>query len=245
MSEQNFPTSISGFFSYLVAVMLWLETHKTRLGITDEAFDALKNKYGDIVTVGTYLYWKNQWDIAPARKDTKITTNLATLTAEIKVMLMNIYNDIPASKWTDNDRITLRRKTGLQHTPTHPVNPIKETCTVAVEARPNALFNFTVITNDDNKSAAIPDDADAVEVSYVVVESKYRKIDEATTGKVQKECLGPEDGTKKLISSKAKFQLQAPIELIGFDMVYYVRYINISYPALAGEWTEPGTILIS
>ena len=245
MSEQNFPPSIPGFYTYLVAVMLWLFTHKTRLGITDEAFEALNSKYGEIAIVGTYLYWKNQWDIAPVRKDTRITTNLATLTAEIKVMLMAIYNDIPASKWTDDDRVTLHRKTGLQHTPTHPVNPIAETCLVDAEARPNALFNFTVITNDDNKSAAIPDDADAVEVAWVVVESKYRKIDEATTGKVQKECLGPEDGTKKLISSKAKFQLQAPIELIGFDMVYYVRYINISYPALAGEWTEPGSILIS
>jgi hypothetical protein len=245
MSEKNFPASISGFYTYLVAVMLWLETHRTRLGIPDEIWDLLKNKYGDIATVDTYLYWKNQWDIAPARKDTKITTNLSTITAEIKVQLMNIYNDIPASKWTDNDRITLHRKTGLAHTPTHPVNPIKETCTVAVEARPNALFNFTVITDDDNKSAAIPDDADAAEVAWVVVESKYRKIDEATTGKVQKECMGPEDGTKKLISSKAKFQLQVPIELIGFDMVYYVRYINISYPALAGDWTEPGSILIS
>jgi len=248
MSKQNFPPSIPGLYSYLIAVIAWLTTHAVRLGISTDTIEALVALFGDInaPAEGTYLYYKAQWDASQGgRKDTKITTNLATKSEELKVMLMDIYSNIPAGKWTDDDRVTLHRKTGLAHKPTKPDHPIKETCTVKVDARPNAVFKFSIKVDKDTKRASIPDGANAVEIAYAVVESKYRKIETDTTGKVKKQCLGPKDGTVSKIFTKANFTLEIEVELIGFDLCYFIRYINTHYPELAGEWTEPGSILIS
>jgi len=64
MSDQNFPTTIAGFASYLVAVVAYLILNATRLTISDESINELKALYGDEDHEDTYLYWKKQYKYA-------------------------------------------------------------------------------------------------------------------------------------------------------------------------------------
>jgi len=190
------------------------------------------------------VYCKTQWDNAPKRKDTNITTDLRTVSTEIISMLRDIYNEIPASKWTDKDRNTLHRKTGLPHTRTRPDKPIKAICYPSVEVHSNGLINFTVHDGPDSKSLAFPEHADAVEVVFAVIESKIRPIGDFGD-RVKKDCKSISDCPSKELFFKSRFSLQLDDDLAGFDLCYYIRFVNTKHPELAGEWKGPFVVRIN
>jgi hypothetical protein len=242
----TYPTTILGFASYIVKALAWLVSQEVRLGIDPAQILALKALYGDDTTPGTYVYCKLQYDLASGRKDTIVTTNLETITDKVKAKLTEIYNDIPASKWTDADRNTLNRKTGLPHVLTKPEAKIEAVCILDIAAYANGLFGISGREHEDSKRSNLPDGADALELAYAYIESPVRKADPSlTAGKVKKECLGPDDDTFREILFKSKGELKVDAQYAGYNIVIWGRWINTKYPKLSGNWSIRYTLMIT
>lgn len=244
MNRSTFPTSIAGLASYLVRSVAWLTDNAARLGISPAVILILQGIYGDNATAGSYLYCKKKYDDASARKDSIVTLNLKTVSTTIKNKLREIYNDIPASIWTDEDRTALNRKTGLKHVPTHATVPIIAECHLEITPKPNGLFKCAVRPVSDTKSYNIPETADAVELSSAIVESNIRKASEMPT-KVLVRCLGPEDSTTKTTYYNARFQFTIDALFAGYDLYCWARWINTRHPEHAGEWCLLQVVMIT
>ncbi len=239
MNRSTFPTTIMGFAGYLGTLLPYLTTNATRLGITPAQLAIITALYGDSTTSGTYLYYYTLWSDLTGGRTRKVMANLALVSKQMKALLTKAFDDIPASVWTEDDRKTCNRKTGLPHKPTKPTTPIKEICIVDIEVRTNGLFYFGIRQRDDTKRYNIPEDGDAAEIVYAIVESKYRVADSELASKVRKKCEGPNDGTTKEIFFSAKFNLAIDPLLKAFDLVCWVRWTNTRHPNLAGEWSGP------
>jgi hypothetical protein len=244
MGTPTFPTSIQDLAAYFVRAIAWLIANTTRLGISADDMETLGALYGPDSVEGTYLYWKKQYDEASNRKDSVITTSLNTVSEKVIAMLMKIYGDIPASKWTDADRENLNRKTGLPHEPTKPEGKIQAICVLNITPFPDGLFEISARESEDSTRSSIPEDANSLEIAYAIVESPVRAVSEDLP-KVKKQCLGPDDDTMRLISTKSKTILKVEEVYAGYNVVCWGRYINTHYPELAGKWSGRQTSMIT
>jgi hypothetical protein len=245
MSRTVFPTTINGLAAYLYKVVAYLILEATRLGIIPERIDELKTLYGDDSHPGSYVYCKMQYDAASGRKDTIITKNLRTVSKNIKSKLRQIYNDIPATLWTDKDRETMNRKTGLPYTPTTPEVKIGADCNMEITAKVNGVFQFGVRPYSDSKRCNIAPGANGVELSYAYVQSNIRAVPIELASKVKVKCMGPEDDTMRFISTSSRFQINVDPIYAGFNLYCWARWINIQHPTLAGDWCPLQLLLIT
>lgn len=228
--------SIVNLCIYLIKVMPYLQSNASRLGVDTDKLDAVVALYGTPTTVSTYQYCKKQWDESSKRKDSIITQNLADVSIKMKESLIDIYNDIPASKWNNTDREKFERKTGLKRTHVIPTAHIAEKCVIEIEVCQNALFKIMTRFDAGSKYHAIPDSANAIEVRYAVVVGKC-PITPEVADKVKTKCTGPLDGTTTIFSTTAKFPIQLDEILAGYDLYIWFRYTDIQHPTLAGEWS--------
>jgi hypothetical protein len=244
MSTQTFPRNIQELAAYFVRAIQWLIDNTTRLGISETDMEELNALYGPATTAGTYLYWKKQYDEASNRKDSVITTSLNSVSEKVIAKLMKIYADIPASKWTDEDREKLNRKTGLPHEPTKPEGKIEAACVISIKPFPDGVFEISARVDEESNRGGIPEDANSLEIAYAIVESPVRAVSEDLP-KVKKECLGPEDDTMRQISTKARTELKIEEVYAGYNVVCWGRWVNTHYPELAGKWSGRQTSMIT
>jgi hypothetical protein len=243
MKRETFPTIIPQLAAYFLRAVSWLTANATRLGISTGKLAEITDLYGDETTPYTYVYAKLQYDKAPQRKDSVITANLKNISDKLKVLLRNTYNDIPASVWTDDDRLKLNRRTGLDHHPTHPVTPISEECFIDIEAHPQCLMKGGARSVSEGKTYALPEDVKQVEVRYAIIQGKF-PIPDDMKDKVKVDCIGPNDGTTSVIFTKAVFKIQLSEIFAAYNFCCWARWINIQHPDLAGEWSEKHTVMI-
>lgn len=242
----TFPTTKEGLYSYLLAVVAYLILNKTRLMISDDNINELKALYGDAVTPDTYLYYYTLWaDEANTRTKTVITS-LDTIETKIMKKLSAIYNDIPDSVWTDQDRETLHRKTGLPHTKTDKKAAITEQCFATRTLLGGGQFQLHCSTANDSNLASLPERADGVLVASRVDEPlPIEGTDGDTTPKARYIPLkGADDGTTKDFYSKANFTVIKDSDQSGNYYQYYCRWYNSKHPELAGPWTGPYVLVI-
>ncbi len=244
MTDDTFPKDTQGKAAYFLMAVAWLVLNATRLGILSGTIEELEELYGDLETPGSYCYIKNEYDNTPGRKPSLLCTQLKTASNALVTKLRAIYNDIPASKWTDADRKKLNRKTGLPHEPTVPKAPIKDECVIDLENRPNGLFKGGARTKTDTKKHNIPDTANALELRFAVVQGKFA-IPPELVNLVKAKCMGPEDGTTKEISTAALFSVQVNPIVAGFDLYLWGRWIDIQHPERAGEWSERHVLMVN
>ena len=235
-----YPTTILGFFLYLVAVMAYLTANATRLGIASAKLTALAAIYGDVDIPDTYLYFKTLWDDATGSRTRLVKAGLRQKSKEMRKALSEIYNDIPASKWTSSDRETTNRKTGLVKPKETPTTPIVEVCIPDTVSLTNGQFSISTRSRFDKKHYAIPDTADMVEIMYAVIEGK-RKVDETTDKKVLKVCDSWADTNNKELFTTAKFLVNVDPKFAGFDFKFWIRWTLASHRNLAGPWSGPHT----
>ncbi len=243
MKKQVFPAGILALAIYYGRSVAWVVSNATRLGISSSQITALQNIYGDDTTPGTYLYCKKVYDNQPGRKESKVTTALKTVSNKLKAKLIEIYDDIPASKWTDDDRLNLNRKTGLKRTVTHPTTRIAEKFVLDIDPHMNALFKCGARSRTDTKRHSIPESANTVEIRYCAVKGKW-PIGLDLAGKVREKCDGPDDNTYPLFFTKAIFEIQLDGELSGYDIYVWGRWVDLQHPELAGEWSEKHQMMI-
>ena len=239
----TFPTQVQQLAAYFTRAIAWVIANATRLGVSAPNITALQSIYGDETTAGTYLYCKKQYDIAPNRKDGITTANLAKAAEKLRTKLTEIYNDIPASKWTDEDRKNLNRKTGLKRIVTHPTTRIAEKFVLDIDPHMNALFKCGARSRTDTKRHSIPVSANTIEIRYCAVKGKW-PIGLDLAGKVREKCDGPDDNTYPLFFTKAIFEIQLDGELSGYDIYVWGRWVDLQHPELAGEWSEKHQMMI-
>ena len=242
--SDSIPFGINEREVYFEKVVPWVDGNASRFDLDPDLVTKVNNTYGPVATAGTYLFQKKKYDDSSAkRKDSLVTTQLQTVTDTLIESLYEVFDSIPDNEWTDADRDITGRKTGLEKTHVIPTTPIKEDCYYILKAAPNGYFTFEVFSAQDSARASKPESADALEIAYVVTESKVRLI----TGfedRVQKTCKSPTDHTTSFISTKAKFELEIDPELKAFDLTFYLRWVKTKYPNLAGKWCGPFTAMI-
>ena len=239
-----YPGTILGFFTYIIVAMPYITINATRLGVSPARLLILGALYGDVDTVDTYLYYKALWDDETGARTKAVKNGLRKKTKELQAELSITYNDIPASKWTDNDRDKLNRKTGIKASKTVPTEQISDPCIPDATVFPLGIFHFGTRSRFDKKHYAVPETANMVEIAYAVVEGR-RKIDETTDKKVLKSCSIPSETNCHDSSTTAKFKLNIDPSLAGFDVKYFVRWTNTHHKHLAGDWNGPFTLTIA
>ncbi|MEI6852343.1 MAG: hypothetical protein WCL06_05850 [Bacteroidota bacterium] len=244
MRKPAMPTSIKGFYVYLLSAYPWLISNATRLGVTTDNVNKIKGLVGDVDTTGTYMFIKKNYDETPGRKETQLTHNLKDITDKVKVKLREIYDDIPASSWTEDDRTYLNRRTGLPHKPSKPTVPIAADVIVDIIPHPNGLFEFNLRSRTDAKRFSLAEGADGAEVRYAIVQSNIRKAADMPD-RVKEKCNGPDECSLKQVFFKAKFQFQLESIFAGYNLYCWVRWINSKYPQFAGKWSRMEVVLIS
>jgi hypothetical protein len=246
MNDTVFPTTKEALSVYFSVAVPYVGTNSARFGISDERKDALIAYYGTPSTADTYLYFLAKWADSSTRTRIVIT-KLEDSEEKMKKMLTEIYNDIPATTWTADDRDILNRKTGLPKTHTIPITPIAEKCIAGLTAKGSGVIGVKCRSNEDDKRASKPEGADAVEAAYrndpplITEDENGNKI--VSKDKVQ--LKSPDDGTTKVIVTKASFDLQFPIEDAGNNIQFYFRFINTKHPNLNGLWSGPYSISLS
>jgi hypothetical protein len=239
----SFPTTIQTLAPYFLRVMGRLNQHKVRLGIDPAKLAALNSLYGDVLTKGTYLYFKYLWDDNVETRTKMVRTGLSSVSKQMKKQLAAIYNDIPDSKWNIEDRKVFNRKTGLPYVKTSHVASINLDCKAHVIPGNYGLFEIKVLIPAEVRSKTEPSAANAIEMAYAIVESDIRKITDDNFH-VKRECLGPDDDCLHFISLKSKFRLDLGPGFKGFDLICWFRWTNARKQSLAGHWSNRQQLMI-
>jgi hypothetical protein len=214
MGPTLFPTRDADFNSYVIISIPYLDTNKVRLLISAgnvTAMLALKVTWDDI-------FPKSQ---DPNQRTTTITDNKNDARADIEDLLRSIYADIPASVLTTDDRNTLN----LHERDTTPTpRPAITTSPVAkLSSGPGARIDVTCRVDNDSSRASIHPDADGVEMAYIV----------GTTPPAS-----PAACNRIIVSSKAKFTVQADMAEAGKKLFAYMRWKNNTSEDKSGPWTS-------
>ncbi|MEI6124103.1 MAG: hypothetical protein WCQ95_10815 [Bacteroidota bacterium] len=242
----SIPTSKLGRNSYFMTVVAYLVTNKVRLGVSAARLLALQNLYGEVATPGTYLALWLLYANKASSRTVDVIADLNEIESRIIALLLEIYNDIPDSVWTNADRNAMKRKAGLPHLHTKPEAPLTAQCILTINGFPNGLFNITARDAEDSKRSSLPEGADALEIRYAYIESPVRKpTTPDLAGKVRVACMGPDDNTTSVFIFKARGELQTDANLAGFQIVIFGRWINTKYPKLAGKWSVRYTLMIT
>src|SRR5689334_19956712 len=118
------------FNGHFGVVHTYLNANKVRLGITAANLDALNLIYEATTPANDPMNWQDTWPTYedPAVRNLNAEHNIGTLRKAAEAQMRVIYNDIPASKWSDTDRNTLRRKTGAPREVTSHTEGITSSC---------------------------------------------------------------------------------------------------------------------
>jgi len=109
LTFRTFPDPVYEFNSFLVVVYAYILANATRLGISTENTDALTLLYvtGTTPKPSWEAIWANY--IHPLLVNKIWRDKLAVCRHDIEQLLLTIYDDIPKSKLTADDRTVLRR----------------------------------------------------------------------------------------------------------------------------------------
>ena len=242
-----FPTKRESLKSLLAVVISYLTTNKTRLGIVDEVLEALNSLYGAISDAGTYLYLYAKWADETVGRTTDIITNLTRVENEIKEKLSGIYEDIPASVWTDTDRNVLRRKRGLKHTISHHTTPIEANTFLRHRMIGPSNIAVKCYAAQDSSRASINKEAgaNAIQIALCIVDPNNTDAGNELSGKVKK--VAPktaEECAYREIHLKAIIRLLFEDQYRKCDVHIYARQYDVRHPELAGPWSEVLVITI-
>jgi hypothetical protein len=249
-----FPATKEGLFSYLSGVVPYAETNKVRLLISVLNMTALTTLYGDSATPGTYLYYYALWSQPGSGRTKDVIDNLVSTEKSIKSLLLKIYNDIPASVWTNEDRNAFNRRTGLPLTHTKPTSPIPEQCYVHITFRGGGDLKFNCRATLDSTRASMPKGANGVEFAFRIDSPQFvppipAVIDGAGNDLASKikrdQMISPKDATDHQTYPKAGFVVKLGPENAGNNLQFFARFINTHYPGLEGPWTGPVSVMIS
>jgi hypothetical protein len=100
----------------------------------------------------------------------------------------------------------------------------------------------------DTARASKATGADGLILSYRVVAPIVEtegEGEQAVTVIKRPDFTDPDDGTTKVVQTKAMFTIDFGAANAGYILQFYARWINSKHPTLAGPWTGPYSEAIS
>ncbi len=193
------------------------------------------------------LAWRSGDDANPGiyeihiKSETKnklSSTNVVNFMKAFGVFFRPLLDIIAANpNITSQDRIVLNiaEPVTTHHIPT---TPISQQCFPTVIPLGGGRLDMACRSAEDASRPSKPENCTGVEISY--------RIDAVPAeGTDPKQLKSADDGTTKIIKTKAKFELDFGEENCGKNVTYYVHWININHPNLNGPQTGPFSNFIS
>jgi hypothetical protein len=222
LTIEEFNTHFGNAYTYLKA-------NQARLMISNANMDLLEEIYKTTLPANTPMNWQDTWPTYsdPAIRNNNAEKNIATLRKAAEKQMSVIYNDIPASIWTDADRNTLRRKTGAPRETTSHDESISLSCIGVIKKLGGGEIDFGCRTTSDASKASVPVDegADGVLISYSI-------LPQGTA--TEQLPAGPEDCEKQKAFSGATFRLKLGASQEGKVVHYFLQWNDSKHPERNG-----------
>jgi hypothetical protein len=200
---------------------------------------ATKWRSGDLMNPGYYELHCN-----PDVKSKGTRANVMQLIKDFKVFFRPILLRISGSpNITPDDRLILHIAEPVT-VHSRPTARIEDPVIVSIEAFGNGSIQIGVRPRDDTSRFSLPKGANAVEIAYAICEGKF-KAGAELIGKVKSSFQGPDDGSIRLIRTTARMYIDLDTIFIGYELRFYIRWINVHYPELASPWSGPYSAMIS
>ncbi len=242
-----FPNTKAGLHSYLTTLVKYLPANALRLQINPARITEFLNLMGDQTTPDTYLYNYAVWSDKKVKRTSYIVVVLLTLENQLKKLLREIYNDIPSSLWQASDRETLRRKDGLPHKVSFRHTAIEGFCHIKVVRIGGGRVRILCKRDHDSTRPSLPIFANAVEIAYKIGIPYFVPEDtdtEKAGTRIGSQIMHADDGTTKVIFTRASFYYDLGVENAGKDLHIYARWTNTKNPRIAAPWTGPVTVIL-
>ncbi|MDZ4844330.1 MAG: hypothetical protein SH857_02145 [Chitinophagales bacterium] len=228
MSTSRIPKKISDFNDYIRNTDMYLHSPSPsgpvvnwlRLGLTQEYADA----WQDSRIAWDVLYAKY---INPNTRTKVVTTEVQEGMEIFRAFaqpLLDIMAACPAALVQDAE--TLNFKIGRSD-PTHPHLPIGNPCLMSLASVGGGRIRFSCRAEIESKRAALPAEADCLEVAY-----KIGGIVPAN----------PFDGTSNYFVTRASDVRDFGVENAGQVLYVFARWNSMRHPELAGVWCPMNTV---
>jgi hypothetical protein len=250
MERRRIPKTIPGFNIHIGVVSTFLQ--KTEAGATVTNGERLGMLPAELVIMNNFsLAWSNPGATPKGAYD--LHSNPLTKTEVTRLDVLKIMKDFSvffrqilvrmsgSPNITAEDRAILRIAEPST-TRTRPTAVIAESCFASPVVLGGGSIKLVCRHEHDSNRASKPTRADAVEIAYRIDRVLYN----SQTGEILPLHVieSPDDGTTKLLSTKAIFRLSLGIEHAGSKLQLYARWINTKHPELAGPWKGPFTSFI-
>ncbi len=250
MERRRIPKTIPEFNIHINDVSKFLQ--KTESGATVTNGERLGMLPAELVTLNKFsLAWSNPGATPKGVYD--LHSNPLTKTEVTRLDVLKIMKDFSvffrpilvrmsgSPNITADDRALLR----IAEPSTKRIRPtavIAESCIASLLVLGGGSMKLVCRHEHDNGRASKPTRADAVEIAYRIDRVLY----DSQTGEILPVHVidGPDDGTTKMLSTKAIFRLRLGMEYAGCKLQLYARWINTKHPELAGLWTGPFSTFI-
>lgn len=244
MFRGSFPSELAKKDEHFHIIVPYIENNETRWGLDPAKAPALRALFGDPAApvYGTWVYWWPLYCDEYHSRTPEVTDEMNKTWAKIEETASNIYNNIPADKWTDLDRETLHRKTGLPKAKAvHHKKPIKDKVFFSATPATGGKFDFVCRTVHDSTPASLAADADGVEVAYGIFPYEFKTDeDSGETSSIPKRlATGVGECPMRQTFYKARFTATPEGEKKDRYINFYLRWINTTHPELNGDWCGP------
>jgi hypothetical protein len=243
-----FPAIKVKLHTYVEVALKYLVANAARLMVNPADVAKLQALVGDSNTPETYEYFYHLWSQKGIKRTSTVVLGLLRFESEVKSLLRDIYDNIPARLWTDDDRVAFNRKTGLKRIKKLHNSHIEEICNPRPGISQGGDVHLSCITAHDSSRASLPAAANAVEVAYKIENIRYEP-DDPISGKqgrrIPMDIVPPEKLRDRMIRTSAKFTISFGIENTGRSLLLWTRWINTKHPERSGIWTGPYTLIIA
>ena len=223
------PNKLGPFNTFINRVVTFLAeaANQTRLGVSDDNKNAMVAALGDSTTDGSWIYyWTLTSSETTATKPLRKERDL--LKKSISSLVRSVYDDIPESALTQNDRTTLlipKRDATPSDRPKITTRP-----TLKIIVKGGATFIIENRVDKDQTRPSMHPDADFIELAYIIQETPPADVSE--TNKVK-------------VLSKAREVLTLAPATAGNKIHCYSRWVNKTDDAKSSPYTRLHTAVIS
>lgn len=238
MDRSRIPKTLVRFHEYISRVNNFLPAidqesglkNGIRLGLSQDEIDRVNDFFG-------------QWysDDASQPGAYRLHTNRNTKTGTTRLTVVEVMKNFSAyfspllwrlsgsGNLRQGDYTVLNISPRNAHRTKHTV-AISETVFVSVKPTGSGWLHCSMRTSHDSTRPSIAANADSIQLAL--------KIGDPAP-------LNPQDGTQKLLFTRASFRLDAGYENAGKKLHLYARWYVTRHPHLSGPWSQVRSLFIS
>ena len=223
------PTVLAEFNTFVNRIIPFMANpaNQNRLGVSNDNKNLMEEQLGDSTTGGSWIYlWALTSSETTATKPLRKSRD--DLIKVMSALIRRVYDDIPESALTENDRTTLlipKRDTTPSERPAMTDRP-----NLKLIVQGGASFIVENRVDKDQTRPSMHPDADFIELAYIIQPTPPANVSE--TNKVE-------------VLSKAREVLTLDPATAGEKIHCYSRWVNKTDDAKSSPYTRIHTAVIS